>query len=84
MRQGEVDAVGRGEDRAPNVLAHMLAENQSNRTSKCPMGRAPNDLEIKSNLVGLLAGVGNGARLIALTIERLSRFPEHQVRPYDN
>ena len=58
----------------------MIEENASTRDSVCPMGRNPTPLELKSNLVGFLAGVGNSARLVAVVIEMFSRQQEMQTR----
>lgn len=73
-------AVRDGSRDTPSALRHMIEENASTRDKKCPMGRNPTPLELKSNLVGFLAGVGNSARLVAVVIEMFSRHKEMQTR----
>src|SRR5690606_4123263 len=52
--------------------------NLMNRSSECPMGRNPTELEAISNLIGFLAGVGNTARMITIGIEMMSQRQDCQ------
>ena len=75
------NAVRDGSRDTPSALRHMIEENARTRDKMtCPMGRNPTPLELKSNLVGFLAGVGNSARLVAVVIEMFSRHKQMQER----
>jgi cytochrome P450 len=75
------NAVRDGSRDTPSALRHMIEENARTRNKMtCPMGRNPTPLELKSNLVGFLAGVGNSARLVAVVIEMFSRHKQMQER----
>mmetsp|Transcript_8359 Transcript_8359/g.10886 ORF Transcript_8359/g.10886 Transcript_8359/m.10886 type:complete len:631 (+) Transcript_8359:120-2012(+) len=63
-----------------NILAHMIEQNLSHRSAKCPMGEVPTELEAISNMVGFLAGVGNTARMNTIGLEMMAQRQDVQLK----
>lgn len=75
-----LDKAKKKEIKVPNILSYMVEQNELHQRKTCPFGDVPTEFEMKSNLVGFLAGVGNTARLISICVEKLAREQEVQQK----